>query len=496
MKIKKLEKISFFIWNTIFIIFSVILITILYCMFFSYERIIYNFNSIILFLGIVIYIFGMAFFYKKIIPKLLNIKHIEYYFFALFLFNAIIIGLFMRVGPTWDMGSCYNVAKAYVEQGTYAETYYLSVFPHNSMMVIIDVCLIKFFTILGIKDYIIPFVIVVSMLITGSIIIAFKCVQEMFNKEKALLFLVLSLLTTPFYFYAVEYYTDTFSMIFSVLFLFLWLKIMKKEKSTILEIIFGFLLFLGMKIKVTCSFVFIAIIIYELLNGKYKELLSKIKIILLVCSVCIVLFNIIVMPKMVKKELSEQNEIPTEHWIMMGLHGKGDFDYEEYAYTQSFPSLKERKEKDREIIKKRIFYSSWKEKINWYKRKISFTWNDGSYYLSEVLRRDKLHENRVHSLVMAGGKNNKYYKYFPQIMHEGMLIYILINSISIIYNKKYKKYDTICILTTLGLMVFLLFWETRPRYLINLLPIIMIAQINGIECVSFIFKKKKKMLKA
>ena len=47
-------------------------------------------------------------------------------------------------------------------------------------------------------------------------------------------------------------------------------------------------------------------------------------------------------------------------------------------------------------------------------------------------------------------------------------------------------------MSMLGIMMFLLIWENRSRYLVNFIPLMLIAQINGIEYLSDrMFKKKR-----
>ena len=357
----------------------------------------------------------------------------------------------------------------------------------------------KIFSLLGIQDFVLPLTIITALIISCSVWIAYKCVNKILDKKKALIFLCLAIITTPLYFYAVEYYTDSFSMIFSVLFLYLWLLIREKKKSKLFCVLYGFLLFIGMHVKITCSFVFIAIVLYEIINLNFKKNFFKITIIISSCIFLNLFYANGIEKLMIDEGIKDRYGIPYEHWIMMGLNDKGSFSFDEYAYIEKFNTYAEKKESARKRIKERVFNSSWNQRFTWFRRKISYTWNDGTYFSPLLLRREPVHENRIHSLVLQEYEKNNYYKYFPQIMHESMLLFILINIFNKIVKKdELKRIDTICLITMFGIMIFLLMWETRSRYLINLLPIIMIAQINGIDSfVNIIFnKRKQKKVKA
>jgi hypothetical protein len=72
------------------------------------------------------------------------------------------------------------------------------------------------------------------------------------------------------------------------------------------------------------------------------------------------------------------------------------------------------------------------------------------------------------------------------------LIFIFLNVCRIIKRKEYDSKDLIPIISMLGIMMFLLIWENRSRYLVNFIPIMLIAQINGIEYLSDrMFEKKR-----
>ena len=108
-----------------------------------------------------------------------------------------------------------------------------------------------------------------------------------------------------------------------------------RRKKTILSIIYAVILFIGIKIKLTSAFVFIAIIMYELGNRNYKELLKRVLPIGAIVIILTVMFDQIIVNKLAPKENRWINEVPKEHWIMMGMNGVGKFSYEEYKYTNS-----------------------------------------------------------------------------------------------------------------------------------------------------------------
>ena len=51
--------------------------------------------------------------------------------------------------------------------------------------------------------------------------------------------------------------------------------------------------------------------------------------------------------------------------------------------------------------------------------------------------------------------------------------------------------DTVSLITMLGVMLFLIVWENRSRYLVNIIPLLLINQLNGIEVCSKIKRRKE-----
>lgn len=76
-------------------------------------------------------------------------------------------------------------------------------------------------------------------------------------------------------------------------------------------------------------------------------------------------------------------------------------------------------------------------------------------------------------------------------MHFSMLIFIIINIKSKIKRNDFTSKDTVSLITMLGVMLFLIVWENRSRYLVNIIPLLLINQLNGIEVCSKIKRRKE-----
>lgn len=488
-------------------IFAMVLSWIILSGLIDYKTNIYTFNPIFLGIGICLYILTITFLYKYVFKRIEKFKYVEYIMFILFFVIATFIGLYFRLdiqGPQgkWDMGTCFEIADEWVREGTYTNTFYPSQFPNNIMMIVIDSVILTGFKIVGIDDFIRGITIVDAIVVSLSVILSFFIVKKILDRKKALLYMFIALLTTPLYLFVAEYYTDTYSMLTAVLLFYFWLILRdgKKKKITkfLLCMLYAVILFFAIKIKVTSAFVFIAILFYELVQGEYMLVLKRYICIVPITACLIILFNVTVVNKLAPAENRDRNEVPTEHWIMMGMNGVGSFSYEEYAITLAPENVTyaQRRDVARKTIIERLKTRSADEHIKNLNAKLGFAWHDGTFWAYRVLRIGPIKEGTLHKYVLVDYEESKYYKYIPQTLHFAMLIFIFFNVCRIIREKNWKTKEIIPIVTMIGYMIFLLIWENRSRYLVNIIPIMLMAQINGIDFVADrIYKKKDKVIK-
>lgn len=459
------------------------------------QDVIFKYKPIFLILLTIIDIVVLVLIYKKIIPILIRYKYLPIILFFIFGLIAIVVSYKLRLNPSWDMGRVFNMAVNYVEFGTVNDTY-LYEYQNNIAITLIYICVLKIFSMFNFTDYITAITFFNAMIVTLTVICLYYIVKKIYGKEKAIMTLVICILTTPFYLHAAIYYTDTMSMLFCIIALLMYANIRSEEikcKKIIYQILLGIIIVLCFEIKLTAIFIIIAIIVAEVLNNNFKNLIKNFKFVIpsalifimfyTVCVNCIVVSN---------KDALNSYKMPIEHWLWIGSVGNGGFNQEAYEYTYSFPTYEEKKkadiEKFKEVLKNYNIYS-FTQHIN---EKLKYTWSDGTYLAPEKLRRFPLEKTRVYEYVASDGQKTEYYKYFPQVMHFTMLILMLVNGLYLIKNKIYNKDDMFLLIAILGLAVFLMIWENRSRYILTLVPIMIIMEVNGIDILS---KLKKKSFK-
>ena len=473
------------ILNLITIFFIIIFgYIIIYSMFFG-EEVLFKFNKIILLIGVILYIIICVLFYKYIIPKLIKYKKLPIILFLIFMILTVFISYDLRVNRSWDMGRVIDIAVNFNKTKTISDNY---LYQYQNNIVITCIYIIVVFVINLLKINVITGVTLFnSIIIILSIICLYYSIKKLCGEKQALMLLFICLFTTPFYLHAAIYYSDSLSMFVTTLSLLLYVNIydLKKSKTNIiLQILFGLIVLLQIQIKITSFFIIIAIILYDLLSNNFIKNVKKYKITLISFIVFYILYNLIVSNIILpNKKVLNESKIPIEYWILTGSVGNGGFNKDINKYITDIMDYKEKQIAGRKMIYNTYKNYNIKTFINHINQKIKYAWGDGTYFAPAKLEREPIKKGIFYEYVARDGKKTEYYKYYPQIMHFGMLIFTLIYVINIFIKQKYNK-DTPFYITILGLIIFLLIMENRSRYLLTLLPIMLILETNGIDILS------------
>lgn len=403
-------------------------------------------------------------------------------------------GLSLRVYPGWDFGSVYQGAIELAENGSFSEQsrWYFTTYPNNVAVCLFLTGIFKMFG--GICDYITLGVLLNVFLLILGIIFLFLLVRQLYGVRAGAFALLLCTLFAPFYMHAPIFYTDTFALPF-VTGTFLTYQLRKRDARFL--ILTSVVLALGYKTKGSLGVILIALLIHTWLESERALELVKRSLMLLIPFLLVVGFLTILPGQMSLWNAGdrEKNEFPVEHWFAMGLEGSGGYNGDIYWMTASVEGKDEKREVDREYIRKKLEEYGFAGMGEHLKKKILITWGDGVYFAPEKLKRDPLQESPLHPWVLYdGAKYEKTYCYCSAF-HLLLLAGILLSLVMGFLRKGRLKEIQAMQLAVFGLFLFLLIWETRSRYLINFVPIFILLGVDGIyEGIRFLGEKKKNIL--
>lgn len=392
---------------------------------------------------------------------------------------------YLLVTPSWDYGYVYTSALDFANgTGGVTEYYYIK-YPNNIGLMLAFGYLFRIVKLFSSNDLMcmVAALAINVVMINLAIAMTYIFIKRSFGKERATLFCIFSLLVTPFYTYAQFFYTDTITMFFPIAMFYLlydYYNSDNNKKKYVNLILIGMLGVIGTILKTNIVITFIALIIYILFRSNFKKAIIMILLIALPGAGVMQAYKALV-ERYVPIEYSEMG-FPYTHWIMMGLMGRGAYNSEDVGFTEKIRTSEGKeaaKEANIEVIKERLQSYGFTGYLKFVDHKLSFTWGDGTYYVESKLSRQPRRDNIATKYVI--GDKNVYFIYFCQFSHIVLMILILISGL-INYKKPFDfiKGMQICIF---GVFLFLILWETRSRYLVCFMPVMVYMAFNSIGTV-------------
>lgn len=413
----------------------------------------------------------------------------------------VLSGFVLRFDPTRDLGAIFTGAKEWAATGNFMDhidptcdpNYFYS-FPNNlgGMTLLYLANKVGFW--FGFRDcYVIAMMTNASMATTTVLLTALVC-RRLFGTAQSVMALIFVLLSPPFYLIAPVFYTDSLSMLFPILILYLYLKLhdcRTRYHKLLFAALIGVSCAVGMLIKFTVLIALIAILLYDLFS---KGLLSFLKIAAIAGGIIAAIsfsFHAYFYSTHLDAKTAAKLSIPPTHWIMMSLESNGRYNHEDYAFSYSFEDPEERKAAIAHRILERIqdrgfggvLYLLWLKSI--------IVFGDGTYAQSGFLVSNTVHDTPLHSVVLNGGAFYKGYQYVCFGIFFTLQLLMLAHVYGALRRKEKPSERMIPPLCVLGLLLFLLLWEVSGRYLTNYLPMLLVSAVPGLQVFLDIPRTKK-----
>lgn len=477
------------------------LLIVLYIIFnLIFNNVSYTIKPALLIISIMMYV-TIIFILWKIYQKfLINKKHGSFILFSIFIIVQIIFACLFIVKPSWDFGTVYNIVlDDLLNRSSMFNSIYMNQVKINLGIALLLKIVFMPCVALGINHYVIVGILLNIIFINAGLFYLYKLITLVTDKKISSLCLLLTLTFTPFICYVPIFYTDTLSLPFSIIGIYYVYKYFyTKEKKAKSLVYSGLSIGLGTIIKPTVLIVYIAIIIWLIVREKSDSIRGTIKRIILLSIFLIIpvlLFNLYTSNSL-DKEMLDQYQVPKTHWIMMGLKNYGGFNSEDPDFTVSFPNEAQKKKANIRVIKERLKnYIENKELLKFYTNKLTYTWGDGTFYAPVKLSREPKYNTAASEYIYGSQKD-----YFYSFAQAEWLIMLILITIGILVRPylTYRQRDLqlLSLISTAGILLFLLIWETRSRYLVNLLPVILVSSYIGLIGLYNKYKltKKRKVL--
>lgn len=436
--------------------------------------------------------------FSDIDDKRLNITFLI--MLVIMLIIQFVLALSMISKPVTDWMVIDEVSKSYAVNGNMEHIYdnlpynrdYLARYTNNNGIVVL---LSFYYRIMYMIFGTIPIeapVILNTLFISASVVFCFLIAKKAFGNFHALITMILCFLFLPYYTYCTYFYTDSISMPFAILSIYLFICGYDSKKMIYKILLFffsGVSCAVGFALKGSIIIVLVAVIIYMIYKGGIKRILLGSGMIIAGFLALTISFNGLVSSlQITTDEILEKEQYPLTHWIMMGLKDNGNYNQEDSTFTYRAGNYEEKKAANIEEIGNRISEYGVFGLVNHIVIKANFTWSDGTYWISHHIYEPYNDYNFLHQFFLMEGNCYFIFLSISSGMQLLMLIMICFSLFSSVQKQRFD-YITLMHIIIFGVYLFFLIWETRSRYIFNFTPIFIIIWANGI--ISVLDKIKK-----
>lgn len=409
----------------------------------------------------------------------------------------IIITKQMVAYPGWDWNDVYKAAIEFVNGDFNSIDYtYFKEFSNNYGILYMEIIIFKILKLFNLMKYtLLASVIVNFIFINTSILFIYLTIKKLVNRKTAVFGLFICALVIPFYTYMPVLYTDTVSMLFPIVIIYLYVSYLKsnKKNKNLLFLLIGLFGFIGMKIKFTVIIILIGIVIDMILRNNFKKYIVPFIYLIIVLITSIFCFNYIENEKNIFNfDIRNNNEkIPYTHWIMMGLtkreSGVGERyfigTYSPYSYelTRSYKTTEERKKANIEEIKKSLKEYGILDYTLFLNEKMLFVWSDPTCYaplLIDILV-NRNSDNLIQKFLYKDGEYTDYTYIFAFGIMTFMYIMLVVGSFKSI--KSDDNFERVGFISLFGILLFFLIWEASSRYVVNYIPIMIVLVVCALN---------------
>lgn len=472
------------------LLFAVCFALILFNVIFYRE--VYSYFAPILIL-LALFVIGLLFWlYSKFADKRIE-KHYNKILLGMtgiLLTVQIVFAVFLRYDPIFDLEAVYKGAIHWVETGSFTNydsstchTDYFYIFPNNLGCLYFMFLFFKTVSLVGIKDYFMVASVCNALMISGTMLLSAGIARQLWSKREGLICAVFFLLSPPFWFLAPVFYTDSLTMIFPVA---VWYCVLRADacKSKVgvfgLYLLSSVLVVVGGMIKPTVWIAFIAIGIIQLFRKQWlRQAILTVTAIVMLITVSYA-FNTFMSPTYIDAGKAEQMNLPYEYWLSIGLSNNGGYRNDYFEIAMGPEGQEAKKDALRPLIEADLKEQGISGLFKLFTTKTTRAFGDGTYASSDFLDDRPVLLNILHKFLLY---DSEYYSVYTHIA-TGVLAALLVLAVLGAVKPTHDLRQNVAPLCLFGLMLFLMVWEVNARYILNLVPMLLISATAGIKAIS------------
>ena len=399
----------------------------------------------------------------------------------------VILGYWLEYTPLGDNLMLFYGPQMLALEGSFANKpdfgLYLARYSNQWGFFLMMTGMFKLLYAAGVTRFFLAFVIILALLHTAGFASLLRIAKRIRGARGQLVMVALLSFCLPMWLAASVLYTDTFSMPFVILALEAALRAAGEKDakrqigSALLCALFALI---GGQIKMTAAIVLIAAVIVWLMEMR----LLRAVICTMLCSAVFLggsaMVKQIMLEHVVDPAVHAQQHTPAIHWIMMSIP-TGDNPYGgytgDYGITWGMMDAGAPREEIMDSIytrmKDRIYTLRYPNRlITAALRKNAAAMCDGTFGMTEMLDDVPVRENMVSSFVLSGRPYYAAYGALCTGMHMACVLLAVVGCVRDIRKRDVRL--ALVYIAMFGMMLFLMIWEARSRYLLSFVPMLLL----------------------
>ena len=310
-----------------------------------------------------------------------------------------------------------------------------------------------------------------------------RVARRIWGNKAVLVYLLFAALFVPYYINVSRFYTDTLTLPFPLLAIYLYMRIrdmdgIKRRLPWLIGL--GLCLGVGFLLKGSCIIVGVAMLIHSLMSTFGRRTFAGIAVVALCFGILYQSWNVYVRNcSWVDMSREEELTFPAAHWVMMALSGNGGFHQDAFDYTASFATKAEKQAADIRLAREKIeAMGGIGGFLSFELQKIAGTWGDAKF--AQQVHLNWIEKDTIMQEFVE--KDGKYHTAFYIYTTSFILVVYTLFLVSIA-NGIFRKngIETLFNICIFGVLLFFAFWETKSRYLINFTPVFFLCAIDGLR---------------
>lgn len=418
----------------------------------------------------------------------------------LFIWQVVMIThISMPIG--WDVFTVVSSALGLTAE----KSAYFTRYPNNLFLVFVLRTFEPVFRLVGKEDIWLTLSVFNTLVVDLSFIMAIFLARRIYGTLTAYATLALSVLLLSLFPWIIVPYSDTLSMPFVIGTLCCYEAVCRAKtigRKAILGVCMAIVFVCGAMIKPTVMIIVVAIVLMHMLYtlARARDFRGQLLWMLPSIGVAAILFVGLqhFMTVQTYIPIERGKSAPLSHFMSMGMteYGRfhGAYSYDDAAFTFSFDTTEEMDKANRARIQEKLeergalgYLKFLTTKARWVMAEGTFSWGfDGDFSL-EYTRPQSLFTDLFF-------RNERYHQAY---LHMAQAIWIVIFTLmtSLVWTDRMKvanRYTTIMQCGIFGLLLYLLLFEARARYLINYLPLFVLLAGHGYTGLARMIRRARK----